>query len=528
MELRGIFYNASGIAARRSPTSYLVSGSPILNVYGWSIPFSVTLSEQERSFRQPFNQFGLSPTYKWITLHAGYRNITFNPFTLAGHTMLGAGVELNPGKWRAGFVYGRFNRATVIDTTTQALVPFSFSRKGYAAKLGYGTARNYFDLSFLKAKDDSTTRPNGILPDALNVLPEANAVLGYSSRLGITKSIYFESDGAVSLYTRDINSIIQIGQMDNTFLDKMKDYFLVNGSSEYFTALHAALGYREKNYGLKLSYRRIDPDYKTMGAYFFANDIENWTVAPSYSTSSGRVRLNASVGIQRDNIRDQKEATNRRFIGSGMLSADLTKELGLDLNYSNFSNNQRPNTLRFADSLKIVQTTQVLGIMPRYTLIGADISHILMLSANFSTMKDYNTYFAADAVGRDINTNQYLLSYTASFPKKNLSLSGSLNYTDLSASGISNQYQGVSFGGNYSFSKNKAQVGMNNSVLQGRTEQGKSLIINSSANFSYRIDKLQSLRALFFLTNNNPGSALTGMNPAFTETRGELAYQLNF
>jgi len=39
----------------------------------------------------------MSPYYKWITIHVGYRNINYSQFTLAGHTILGAGIELHPG-----------------------------------------------------------------------------------------------------------------------------------------------------------------------------------------------------------------------------------------------------------------------------------------------------------------------------------------------------------------------------------------------------------------------------------------------
>lgn len=78
LDIRGIGYTVDGIQARRSPFTYIVSGSPTITIYGLSIPLSFTFSEQDRSFRQPFNQFGLSPNYKWITLHGGYRNITFS------------------------------------------------------------------------------------------------------------------------------------------------------------------------------------------------------------------------------------------------------------------------------------------------------------------------------------------------------------------------------------------------------------------------------------------------------------------
>ena len=87
MEGRGTLYRSYGIEQRREPLSYLLNGSAAVSIYGLNIPFSVSYSDADRSFSQPFNQFGMSPTYKWITLHAGYRNIDYSPYTLGGHTM---------------------------------------------------------------------------------------------------------------------------------------------------------------------------------------------------------------------------------------------------------------------------------------------------------------------------------------------------------------------------------------------------------------------------------------------------------
>src|SRR5579872_5378174 len=138
MQLRGIYYNASGISGRRDPYSYIFSGNLNPTIYSISMPLNFTVSQQENSLSQPFHQFGISPHYKWITVHLGYRSISFSPYTLAGYTMLGAGFELHPGKFRAGFMYGRLNRATALDTSTQSLVPVSFTRKAFAARIGYG------------------------------------------------------------------------------------------------------------------------------------------------------------------------------------------------------------------------------------------------------------------------------------------------------------------------------------------------------------------------------------------------------
>src|SRR5882762_8583109 len=89
ISLTSIFYKADGIPNRYLPFNYVIAGSPVLSLYGMQIPVSFVIGRQQSSFSQPFNQFGLSPSYKWVTIHAGYRSLVFSPYTLAGHTFLG-------------------------------------------------------------------------------------------------------------------------------------------------------------------------------------------------------------------------------------------------------------------------------------------------------------------------------------------------------------------------------------------------------------------------------------------------------
>lgn len=527
VEFRSIMYQAQGIQNRRQPFSYLLSGSPTLDIYGISVPFQFVFSKEERSFQQPFNQFGLSPRYKWVTVHGGYRNVHFSPYTLAGHTMLGGGIELNPGKLRVGFMYGRLNRASVIDTLSHALVPFSFDRKGMAAKLGYGTDRNHFELHFLKAQDDSTSTPNLPINSPNTVSASANSVLGYGTRFSFLKHFSFQSDGAVSLYTHDINSPLILEELDDARLNRWKNILQINGSSEWFLAFQASLAYNRPHYGLQVKYRRIEPEFKSMGAYFFSNDIENITFEPRFSLPNGRLRFQGSLGIEQDNVNLQKQSTSKRVIGSAMMSTELTTRLGIDLNYSNYSNNQQPKTLILADSLKIVQTTQNWNITPRYYILGQDVSHMLIASINFNGMKDFNNYFGTEAASRDITTQQYMINYNLTFPQKSLSLFTSLNYTNMEAAGSNSIYQGVSLGGNYTFLDRKMRTGLQTSLTQGRSGTGDNWIFNGSANINYQIFRTHGLRFAFFYTKNNPGSVITGTHPSFAETRGELAYLIN-
>lgn len=530
VELRGIGYQANGISNRRPPLTYFLNGSPTLSIYGIQIPFQFMLTKDQRSFQQPFNQFGLSPRYKWIIVHGGYRNVNFSPFTLAGHTMLGGGIELNPGKLRVGLMYGRLNRATIIDTLSQSLSPYSFDRKGLAVKLGFGTDRNHFDLHFLNAGDDSTSRPINIpLPQGNKVFAASNTVLGYGTKFSFFKHFHLESEGAISLYTRDVNSPIQFSddEIPDPKLRRLKNILKVNGSSEWFMALQAGIGYSAKNYGLKLNYKRVDPEFKSMGAYYFSNDIENLTVHPHFSLPNGKLRFRGSVGVERDNVNLQKQSTSRRFIGSAMLNAELNTQMGIDVNYSNYSNNQRPGTLAYADSLKIVQTTQTLSFSPRYHIMGTDRIHVFLASANFNSMKDYNSYFGEGANSRDVRTGQYLLNYSISFPQKMISLFSSISHTKMKADAIQTTYNGMTIGGNFSPAGQKLRTNINAGLIQGKTQNGKNMIFNGAASANYQVSRMHSIRFSLFYTKNNPGSVITGTHSLFTETRGELGYQFN-
>lgn len=89
-------YSASGIAARRDPFFWQLNGTLNISLYGVDIPLSATFSQLNRRFPQPFNQFGLSPRYKSVTAHLGYRNLEFSPYTLSGNVFLGQVFKLHP------------------------------------------------------------------------------------------------------------------------------------------------------------------------------------------------------------------------------------------------------------------------------------------------------------------------------------------------------------------------------------------------------------------------------------------------
>ena len=137
------------------------------------------IASQNKSFNTPFNRFGLSPSYKWIKLDLGWRSLNFSQFTLSGQQIFGAGFELTPGKFRAAFIYGKFNDAVTDISLYNNLnnnTPL-YKRTGFAAKLGYGSSANFLEFSYLQAKDDSNSIPK-LLADSVQAKPAANQVAG--------------------------------------------------------------------------------------------------------------------------------------------------------------------------------------------------------------------------------------------------------------------------------------------------------------------------------------------------------------
>jgi predicted metalloprotease len=106
------FYDVNGEEDTRDPYFWQVMANINFNFWGVvDMPFSAYFAKKNVRYQQPsFQQFGMSPKYKAVTLHLGYRNMTFSNYSLAGLTFLGAGIEYNPKDYwlKASAMYGRF------------------------------------------------------------------------------------------------------------------------------------------------------------------------------------------------------------------------------------------------------------------------------------------------------------------------------------------------------------------------------------------------------------------------------------
>ncbi|RAV97628.1 porin family protein [Pseudochryseolinea flava] len=525
-----IFYKASGIDSRRDPYSYYVSGNVNFGLYGWSVPLSFSYSNQNFSYQQPFNQYSLHPTYKWITGHVGYTSMTFSPYTLSGHVFLGVGIDATPtGKLKISAMYGRLRRAVELDTLTERNEP-SYERRGYGFKVNYGDGRRFIELTTFRAKDDSTSI--GFIPDDYGVKPQENLVFSLGGGMTFFEKLMVKAEWANSAITRDQRVAENGGR---GIFGSMGGIFTPRISTAYYNAIKSSLSYQGNGYAVGLGYERIDPEYTTLGAYYFNNDLENITVNGATALAGGKVNLSASVGTQRDNLNGDKITTMRRVVSALNVGFVPNEKLNLSTSYSNFQTytNVRSQFVTInqvtpydnLDTLNFTQITQNLTLTGNYLLPSTEQKK-RSISANLSIMKaaDKQVQVEQNSGSTFYNINT---AYSLSIVPSNLTLSASFNYSLNEAAGMKSSTMGPSLTASKALFDKKMRVtgscSANNTYVDGTTT---SRVMTIRANTGYTIKQKHSLSLnLVALTRTQKSEA---GSKGFKEFTGTLGYNYSF
>ncbi|TRX33236.1 hypothetical protein FNW52_15875 [Flavobacterium sp. ZT3R18] len=424
----------SGNAARE-PFSYFLNGNININVAGlYNLPFSFSYSTQKFGYTKPIAMKTLSihPSYKWITTHIGDVSMTFSPYTLNGHLFTGFGVDLTPpGKFKVSAMYGRLLKSSEYDATIPAAIP-TFKRYGYGFKTAYTFEKVNLGIIFFKASDVVSSLSNPV-PFELGLTPKENVAVSFETSFKLFQRLQVMTEYANSSITEDIS-------IDGSTKGKgIASLFLKsNETTTSQNAIKAQLVYPAGKGTLGLGYERIDPNYRTLGSYYFNNDLENITVNATQQIFKDKVSLALSLGMQKDNIEKQKVSQSKRLVSSITADYKASQKLNLNFNYSNFQSftnsrnqfdyiNQDPN-LVYVDTLNFRQVNKNLGLTANY-LIKNDKQLKKSISANFSMQESSNEQQGQTVAGGATTFYNSAISYIQGYPTKDLNFMGSLNNT---------------------------------------------------------------------------------------------------
>lgn len=522
----------NGIPARDNPFNYQLNASLNLKIAGVNIPFSTNFSNGQfaynynlPAFKLPrYNFTGISPSYKWATLHVGDRNMTFSPYTLSGHSFRGIGTELKPKKFRFAAMYGRLRRAVAEDFLNPNNIEPVYKRKGWGVSVGYEGEVDNVKLILFQAKDDSTSIPTVLLNP--EVRPSENTILSLVGRKKITDKITVSGDYAYSAYTRDMNAIRVNDDVNIT--KRVFGLFKPRASSSYNWAMKTSIDLKVKFGSVAINHERVEPGYKTLGALFFNDDFENWTLSTNAGMFKKKVLLSSNIGVQRNNINNTADNTQTRIVGSINLTYTPNEKMNINASYSNFRNTNKIRTsvipLIFIDSIKLSQVNQNANVGVSY-ITGENKN---MLFNGIFAFQNANTIENEIVLASQRNSN-YMgnLMHTYMFVESKIKLTGSVlcNYSILPTA------TSLSLSPTFSFTipvleeKMNITGGTSYVYVDVKNAGLPNHLLTLQSNVQYQFHKKHSVGLIANYVNKISGDDIS---PDFQEFTGRLSYNWNF
>ncbi len=317
LSANSVFYTGNE-AYSRDPFTYYLTGSLNLNIMNLiNTPFAFNFTNSGSNYTYPTmpNRFSLHPGYKWITGHFGDVSMNFSPYTLNGHLFTGVGIDIGASTFplKVSAMYGRMQRAVEYGTGNPN-APVAYKRMGYGTKIRFEKPKYQIGTSIFMAKDDIKSLKWH--PDSLLVFPQENLAVSLNGNIQLIDNMNLNAEYGMSFLNRDISK----SEIQNS----------------KFHAIRVLLGYIFMNNTIGIGYERIDPGYKTLGAYYFNNDLENITLnyARPFLKNKGSIAL--SGGLEHDDLEKTKESQTRRFIASANIGYAYSDELNFNLSYSSF------------------------------------------------------------------------------------------------------------------------------------------------------------------------------------------------
>lgn len=526
-------YNAWGGDGRQAPFTYTISANANLKFLDKiNAPFSFVFNGQNTTSSNPFNldalkeslkkrfvRVGLSPKYKWATVHLGHRSMNFSSLTYANQTFYGVGTELNPGKFRFAALRGLMPTAEPVDLSLFEVNQEVFNRRATAVKVGYGDDQKFFDFIAMKGEDrEEGYRVNA---DSSLISPQENLVLGINTQLQILESLNARLEIASSAFS--INKLATTDQ-ENQFphLGFLLD---ANSSTNVSTAINGGWQFQGKVFSLGMDYQRFAPGYQTMGVYYFNDDLQNITLNTGFNFAKIQLNINLTGGVQTNNLDNSKPTTVSRNIGAVNVTWSKSN-FQANLSYNNFSNSIDYVLNPSLDSLNAVVITENLTATTSYTLSSAsETKH------SFSLMGSSQVVSAPEATqGTGNNTgtrmNVLNLSYNGAPKGGSLKWTARVNYNVNAISGMETNRIGFGGGITKTMLDNRINLRFDNNYFVANVGEAKQNSLTSRLTLGYKLSSAHNLNLNMMMLSRNKTQA--GVTESMTELINTLQYSYRF
>jgi hypothetical protein len=448
----------------------------------------------------------------------------FSDYTLSGLTFLGGGIDIAPPGTGMSFswMYGRFSKAVpYADSLNYNTEQPAFERWGYGGKLSMGGDKHKVDLLMFRASDKRRSIPDPGFASGLS--PEENLVLGFCTENTLTNSIKLKTEFSRSAFTKDTR--LEETEYNAAMSGYTLGMFTPRYSSTYNNALNTNISYAKNSFSIGIGYKRIDPEYQSLGTTYLTNDAEDITLQASKAFLKNKLNVNGSFGTQRNNLERDLETTNKRWIGSFNLVYAISKAWNTSFSYSNFTNTTGPSYVNIRDTLHFAQVSNNLSGILNYTFGNKNLNHAIGL---MTAVQEVNTLNETATIIENMNSGlvNTTVTYNLNFIPRKLVFTLASNYNSFNQSAdISNATIGPVIGVSKGFSENKFRVNGNIGYLA--TSMNGNTIYNTTtirAGCNYKVSKHHSFRMSAGLMSRNVADTGNEIYKDFNEYTITLNY----
>lgn len=512
-----MFYN-SNMPNAREPFTYLLSGNLNISAFSFNIPVSYSLTNQGNNlgYTAPFdfNRLSIMPKYKWVKAYIGNVSMTFSPYTLSGFPFKGVGLELTPrSPFKISLMGGQLLKAVSAEEAMGGIPVYQ--RYGYGAKIGFEQSQYKISWIGFYAKDNVNSVN---ITNDKGVTPKENFVNSLIFSTSLMKNLNFNVEYALSVLTDDIRSKNISG---GNFRDKL---FSSKESTRFMNAVNVNLDYNIQKSIIGLTYERVDPNYNTLGALYFSNDLENIAFRFSRPFYQDKITVATSLGYQRDDLAKAKKQDTKRVVGAINMNYRVTDQLNFTGSYSNFSTYTNKKLDQFelinnpnivaADTLDYRQLSQNANVNMSYAFGKKKNQN---LNFNYSIAGQANEQGGIIRKGQASTVQNYNLAHSVNFVNMKIALNSSLNYTSNEVAKNNNSSVGASVGASKKIFKDKLNT---NFGLLYNNSQGNA---NSSSVFGINFNNSYTL-----LQKHNFRLGLVSMFRSATDKPANNDIMLNF
>lgn len=377
------YFHSSNGNNYMSPLSNSVFANLNINVYGFSLPFSIYFSNDNLKFNYPQFSFNISPSYKNFTAHLGQSSMPFSNYIL-NMSFNGIGLEYKGSKFRASAFYGVLRRAVNDNPEDPNPRRAQYKRYGWGLSAGYGKNGNSIDVYFLRAYDSE-----GSIDEYWRQFyrPQENLVVGLKGQVSFKNCISLTANMATSAFSADTESQ-KVTTGEAARFDKI---FEPRYTSRVRFAGDAALNFSFSWLNASIFYKIIQPDYVSLGTYYTSNNYHSLGVNLG-TTLFRRVSLSASFSGQADNLAKQQLYTTKGYVYNGMASWRLGNNFNVSAMYNGFLQKQGDGTAAVNDTTEVKRVLHSISLLPTYNLPGEKLDHTISLSGNYTLNKDLNKF----------------------------------------------------------------------------------------------------------------------------------------